>query len=418
MLRGLDTDLADLIYLDPPFNSNRRFDAPIGSAAEGASFDDTWRLSDVKVAEVGLLADDHPALADYIRIARSVHGDPMAAYLTFMALRLIELKRVLKPSGAIYLHCDSYAGHYLKGLMDAIFGRKNFRNEIVWCYGKSSNSKAAKFLRGHDTILFYAASPDYSHNELFDDEVSPRKKQLIAAGYNTKRMNGDRYLYIYDEEKVLEKEAAGKLNRDDFDIIRTVDASKGNRLTDVFNINILNSQAAENLGYPTQKPVKLLERIIAASSSPGDLVLDPFCGCATTCDAAEELRREWIGIDLSPKAADLMERRMQKRHGIFGQVIHRTDLPRRTDLEPVPHYRTNARHLYGAQEGYCAGCGCHFEFRHLEVDHIVPQSKGGGDHLDNLQLLCGHCNRIKGQRPMAALVAALAEVNAARSRSL
>ncbi len=170
--------------------------------------------------------------------------------------------------------------------------------------------------------------------------------------------------------------------------------------------------AKERLGYPTQKPLALLERIISASSNPGDVALDPFCGCATACVAAEKLGRQWVGIDLSPKAADLVNIRLRE---FMGDLFHdrlvtaRTDVPRRTDIDAPINYRQNKHVLYGQQEGYCAGCRAFMEFRHFEVDHVIPRSRGGTDHIDNLQLLCGHCNRIKGDRGQEYLMARLAE---------
>ena len=163
----------------------------------------------------------------------------------------------------------------------------------------------------------------------------------------------------------------------------------------------------ERTGYPTQKPLALLERIIKASSNEGDLVFDPFCGCATTLVAAETLGREWAGIDLSPLAVKLVDQRLRDQHGAFGQIVARTDMPRRTDLGELPNYRTHRHTLYGRQEGHCTGCLTHFAFRNLDVDHIVPVSKGGTDHLDNLQLLCPACNSAKGTGSHAELIAKL-----------
>lgn len=148
----------------------------------------------------------------------------------------------------------------------------------------------------------------------------------------------------------------------------------------------------ERVGYPTQKPLKLLERIIKANSDPGDMVLDPFCGCATALVAAETLHRRWAGIDLSPLAVKLVGERLADHHGVFGQITARTDVPKRTDLGKLPNYRTHRHTLYGRQEGICNGCLVHFPFRNLTVDHIVARKHGGSDHIDNLQLLCGACN--------------------------
>ena len=168
----------------------------------------------------------------------------------------------------------------------------------------------------------------------------------------------------------------------------------------------------ERIGYPTQKPLALLERIIKASSNEGDVVLDPFAGCATACVAAEQLGRQWIGIDLSEKAVELVNYRLQDTLGSlyhYGFVTSRKDIPQRTDIDAPIHYRQNKHVLYGQQEGVCNGCKMDFPFKIFDVDHKTPKSRGGTDHLDNLQLLCSSCNRIKGDRPMEYLMAQLAK---------
>ena len=159
--------------------------------------------------------------------------------------------------------------------------------------------------------------------------------------------------------------------------------------------DILPPAGDERTGYPTQKPIALLERIIKASSNEGDIVLDPFCGCATTCIAAERLNRQWIGIDISEKAVELVKMRLKKELGMFYDVTRRTDIPKRS--EKLPNYQTHKHTLYGKQEGVCNGCQTHFPFRNMTVDHIVPQKHGGTDHEENLQLLCGACNSLKEQ---------------------
>ena len=191
---------------------------------------------------------------------------------------------------------------------------------------------------------------------------------------------------------------------------RYLAANDGKRVTDVFDdIPPVNAKAAERTGYPTQKPRALLDRIIQASTNRGDVVLDPFCGCATACVSAESLGREWIGIDLSPVAATLVESRLRDQFGIFAEVHHRTDIPRRTDLGNLPNYRTHKHTLFGQQEGHCGGCRMMFPFRNFEIDQVIPRARGGLDHIENLQLLCGACNRAKGTGTQAELIAKLKE---------
>ena len=409
VMRGMNSESVDLIYLDPPFNSNRNYSAPIGSEAAGAAFKDTWTLDDLDIAEHGYLADSEPKLHAIIDAARLVHGKSMMSYMVMMGTRLIEMRRLLKPTGSIYLHCDPTAGAYLRIAMDAVFGKANFQNEIVWKYGKVSNSNAAKFLREHDVILAYKKSRAATFNPLFDSKISDRKRQLIRQGYNTKNMGGKRYLYVYDEETLRGKERLGKVDRSDFDVVRTVDAKRGNRLTDVFEIGFLNSQSKEKVGYPTQKPRSLLERIIKASSNKGDMVLDPFCGCATACVAAERLGRRWVGIDLSSMAIKLVKNRIKAEIGLFAyKITERGDIPARTDVGKLPNYRTHKHTLFGRQEGRCL-CGERFPFRNFTMDHVIPQSRGGTDHVSNLMLLCGACNSLKGDRDMKYLMAKLKE---------
>ena len=189
---------------------------------------------------------------------------------------------------------------------------------------------------------------------------------------------------------------------------RYLDEMPGVPLQDVWtDIRPIASQASERIGYPTQKPLALLDRIIKASSNEGDVILDPFAGCATACVSAESLGRQWVGIDLSRLAAKLVTSRLQTEFKLFFDLNHREDIPRRTDLGVLPSYRTHKHQLFGKQEGRCGGCGVAFPFRNFTVDHVVPRSQGGSDHFDNLQLLCGACNSVKGDRPHAALIATL-----------
>ena len=383
ILRGMNSACVDLIYLDPPFNSNRTYEAPVGSAAAGAAFKDSWTLSDLDAAWLGLIADQHQALYSVIHAAGLAHGKSMQAYLCMMAVRLIEMRRVLKSTGSIYLHCDPTASHYLKLTMDAIFGIANFRNEIVWCYAGGGHP-ARDFPRKHDVILRYVTSEQWTFNR--DAVRVPYDSDYKATVFARPDSRAPRRTYRpHPDGKVVEDWWRG----------------------------LARPYGDERMGYPTQKPRALLERIIAASSNPGDVVLDPFCGCATSCVAAERLDRQWIGIDLSPKAADLVLQRLDGPE--YGEMFRRawvtvrSDIPVRTDIETPVNYRKRRHELFGRQEGRCRGCGHDFPFRNFTVDHIVPRSRGGTDDLANLQLLCGACNSLKGNRPHEYLVARLIE---------
>ena len=375
ILRGMNSASVDLVYLDPPFNSKANYAAPIGSKAAGAAFKDTWTLSDVDVEWINLIEAKHPGL---YRVLLAAMTSSDKSYLAYMAARLLEMRRVLKPTGSLYLHCDPHMGHYLKLVLDAIFGRRNFRNEIVWYY-RGAGTPRKDFARRHDTILRYA-------EELRSCYFDPDPARQPYAEATVERFSH----YI------------GNV-RGDRDYGQQSLNSKGKHPDDVFtDIQPIAPSAKARTGYPTEKPISLLTRIIDTSCPPEGVVLDPFCGCATACIAAEQLRRDWAGIDISPKAAELVRQRMHDELGLFYDGAHRTDIPTRTDLGKLPRYNSpeNRKRLYGEQAGHCAGCKDHFEARHLEVDHIIARRKGGTDALNNLQLLCGNCNRIKGDRGM------------------
>ena len=388
ILRGMNSASVDLIYLDPPFNSKANYAAPIGSKAAGAAFKDTWTLSDVDVEWINLIEAKHPAL---YRVLLAAMTGSDKSYLAYMAARLLELRRVLKPIGSLFLHCDPTMSHYLKVVMDSIFGWHQFRNEIVWTYSGWNKQLRAHLERRHDVVLFYAASKASKFN--YPTRPWDGKAEYVKTRKQKVRVDDDGREYVLSD--------AGGGER----VKRYLDEAMqyGVPLDDVWRIDKLNnSDRVERTGYPTQKPVALLDRIIKASTNAGDTVLDPFCGCATACIAAEKLQRRWVGIDISPKAAELVRRRMRDELGMFYEGAHRTDIPTRTDLGKLGRYNSpeNRKRLYGEQSGHCAGCNDHFEARHLEIDHIIAQQKGGTDAPDNLQLLCGNCNRIKGHRGM------------------
>ena len=363
VMRGMNDASVDLIYLDPPFNSNRHYEAPIGSKAAGAAFKDAWTLDDIDVHEHGELADRNPAAYAVIEAARQASGKGMQSYLIFMAVRLLEMHRVLKPTGSIYLRCDPTASHYLKLLMDGIFGRGNFLNEIAWCY-KSGGVSKRWFARKHDSILLYGRDSG-AHT------FNPIK---VKSYGQTGGGQGGKVKYYRDS-----KGTYSLVNARDW-----------------WEISMLSTTHSERLGYPTQKPLALLDRIVAASSNEGDMILDPFCGCATALVAADRLQRRWAGIDLSALAVKLVDERISGERGMWGGVTVPDGPPKRTDLGEFPNYRTHRHRLYGEQEGICVGCETHFPFRVMDVDHIMPRVKGGTDHPDNLQLYAPAATEAKG----------------------
>ncbi len=312
ILRGINSACVDLIYLDPPFNKKKTFTAPIGSSAEGASFSDIFRKEDVKDEWLQDIKEDYYAVHDLLSAIKSIEGGSSYnfCYLAYMAIRLMECHRVLKSTGAIYLHCDQTMSHSLKLLMDCIFGETNFRNEILWCYHGPGSPKMRQFNRKSDSIFWYSKGKVWTFNG--DDVRMPFKKSKQGL---VKAM-GD-----FSKEDVEEYQKKGKIPEN------------------WWEMRIAARSKTEYTGYPTQKPLMLLERIITASSNKGDVVLDPFCGCATTCVAAEKLDRNWIGVDVSIKAFELIKKRMKKEVEWEGSLFKedlvnfKTSPPTRNDVK-------------------------------------------------------------------------------------
>ncbi len=360
ILRAMPASSVDLIYLDPPFNSSRSYnvlfkdESGISSDAQITAFDDTWHWGpSAEQAYLDILQANPGVVDDLLASLRTVIGEnQMLAYLIMMAARLVELQRVLKPTGSLYLHCDPTASHYLKIILDTVFGFQNFQNEIIWKRTSAhSDSKQGNVLhmgRIHDTILYYTKSIQAIHNEIYQ----PYDESYLNSFYKYKDPDGRRYrlgditgpggaskgnpqyeflgvvrYWRYKKERMEELYKQGRIVQTKAGAVpqykRYLDEMSGLPLQDIWDdIPPIGAQAAERLGYPTQKPIPLLERIILASSNPGDIVLDPFCGCGTAIAAAEKLGRQWIGIDITYLSINLIENRMKAMFpGILFEVI-------------------------------------------------------------------------------------------------
>lgn len=468
-LKSLNSECIDLITIDPPFAKNETWEDDklkpplsaeeldnelrllkewgITNAAEaeqagviwpedipqprrrsrrnrytGGGYDDIWSW-EKDIHESWLRGNDgleqtHPGIASLIDATAQVHGDGVAAYLCFMAIRLLEIHRVLKPTGSFFLHCDHTANGYLRQLTDGIFGKANFRNEIVWSYQRWTGATKT-FQRMHDTIFYYARTPAAPFN-------------VLMESYSEKSKHGRRRKTTFD--------ASGRIQQE-----YTSDASRQKAMRDVWEISYLNSQAKERSGYPTQKPVALAERIIAASTNPEDVVLDCFAGCAYTAVAAERLGRRWIACDLNPRAWTVVKRQFAKPQLVVldcndqttgqqvlngnpmvtvhgpGQLPARTSPIEDTQPQPIPRrertYKVPASIIPEPEmleellklSGYMAWC-CGYAnrlpdgtvvetTRNFHLDHINPASKEGtSNDIQNRAPLCPYHNIRKNNR--------------------
>jgi DNA modification methylase len=417
------SESVDLIYLDPPFNSNANynvlFKSPAGdkSDAQLEAFEDTWHWNDsAEAAFDEVMQSGHTDVSEMLNAMRSFLGlNDMMAYLTMMAVRLLELHRVLKSTGSIYLHCDPTASHYLKILMDAVFGKESFVNEIIWNRTNAKSHAYTRFPSSHDVLLFYRKTPASTWNAIH----APHSEKYIKSHYsNIDPENGRRYtlgdllnpnpdrpnltyeflgmtkVWRWTKERMEKAYQDGLVVQSKPGSVprykRYLDEQEGTPFTDVWtDIFPLNSQAQERLGYPTQKPVALLERIIAASSNPGDVILDPFCGCGTAVHAAEKLGRQWIGIDVTHLSITLIERRMKDaftniKFDVFGTP---QDLASAMDLAARDKYqfqwwavsKVDARPFGGKKKGADGGIDGLIYFRgdDKKVEKAIVSVKAG-----------------------------------------
>ena len=413
----------DLIYLDPPFNSNATynvlFKTPKGhkSDAQIEAFDDTWHWGEhAEAAFADVMQGPNTDVAEVLRALRAILGEnDVMAYLAMMAIRLLELHRALNPTGSLYLHCDPTASHYLKIMLDGVFGLENFRNEIVW--KRTSGRKAMTQLgRVHDTILFYSKTRDSvwhapqleqteetvrGHDILREEERIFRISDLSGAGSGPARSFGSRGSieppahrhWMFDQNGIDSLLAEGRIYfaRTGAPRLKTpLEDLPGIDVGDVWtDIEPINSAAQERLGYPTQKPIVLLERIIQASSNEGDVVLDPFCGCGTAVHAAEKLKRRWIGIDVTHLAVSLIEKRLRDAFPGIEFEVHGTpkDYEGARDLALRDKYQfqwwacslVNAQPFQGKKKGADTGIDgvIYFQDDDKLPKKIVVSVKGG-----------------------------------------
>ena len=468
----------DLIYLDPPFNSKRDYnllfktpkqppkgmratrlstsntavhvaedsaaDSPY-SDAQITAFEDTWHWNDVAAGEFNeILKSGNTDVAELMQALRAfLKENDMLAYLTMMCNRLLELHRVLKPTGSLYLHCDPTASHYLKLVLDGVFGKENYQNEIIWQRTTAKSLMSTKLPSNHDTLLFYRRGSAFTWNEAaifnrydeddLDEKTTSKYKHrdedgrlyrldsLINPSHNRPNLTyeflGVTKVWRWTRERMQAAYVAGLVVQTNPGTIpqlkRFIDEQRGRPLGDVWtDIPPINSQAEERMGYPTQKPVALLERIISASSNEGDVVLDPFCGCGTAVYAAEKLKRRWIGIDITHLSIGLIERRMTDafpallEKGAFEVIGTPKDLGAARDLaERDKHQfqawacmRVGAQMYKGGKKGADGGIDglLWIKVGDGKTEKVIVQVKGGA-HVQraNIATLKGDVDREK-----------------------
>jgi len=355
----------DLIYLDPPFNSNRNYNVLFkegiqDSPAQIKAFEDSWHWTrESKQVFDYLVTKTNEDISNLmLALEKMVGHNDMLAYLTMMTVRLIELHRVLKKTGSIYLHCDPTASHYLKIVLDVVFGKENFQNEIIWHYRRWTGS-ANKFLGMHDVIFFYTKErKDYTFNPLYTayTEKSLQRKQH----YHTRIKDGDTYVTSIDKKGVKEN--------------------------DVWIIPVINSQSKERLGYPTQKPEILLERIVKASSNEKDWILDPFCGCGTTVAVSEKLKRNWVGIDITSLAINLIKHRLRNQFSLGTKQIC---------VDGLPNDLSGAKELFKKDP-------FEFEYWALDLINAMPAQSKSKDNMRGADkgidgIITFHKNSVNGK---------------------
>ena len=443
---SIASESVDLVYLDPPFNSqatyNLLFRSPdgVGSQAQIEAFEDTWHWGqEAESAFNQVMRSGNTDAADLLRAMRSFLGEnDMMAYIAMMSVRLLELRRVLKHTGSLYLHCDPTASHYIKQMLDGIFGATQFKNEIVWRRGTPRGHAFTRYASSHDVIFYYTKGDITTWNpenavvaydiddldEKTDEKYSladadGRRYQLTSLlNPNSNRPNltyeflGVTRVWRWTRERMEASYEAGLIVQRQTGGVprykRYLDEQKGKPIGDIWDdIPPINSQAQERLGYPTQKPVSLLERVLKVSSNEGDMVLDPFCGCGTTIHAAQKLGRKWIGIDVTHLAISLIERRLKDAFPGITFEVHGTpqDLDGARDLASRDKYQfqwwavslIDAQPFSGKKKGADGGIDGLIYFRSdaKTTERAVVSVKGGNVSVPMVRDLKGVLDREK-----------------------
>lgn len=428
---SIPDECVDLIYLDPPFNSKRDynllFKSPKGQASDAQieAFEDTWHWNQQAEYEYDeLLKQVNTDVAELMRALRTFLGEnDMMAYLTMMANRLLELHRVLKPTGSLYLHCDPTASHYLKIVLDAVFGKEHYRNEIIWKRSNPKSNGSVNFPTCSDTILRYSKSthcifhqPFETHDPVYVEkayryeDAQGRYRLLPLLNPNDNRPNltyeflGVTRVWRWTRKRMQQAYKDGLVVQIKPGSVpqykKYLEDSKGRTITNVWT-DIPQAAGNEALGYPTQKPLALLERIIQASSNEGDVVLDPFCGCGTAVHAAQKLKRDWVGIDITHLAVSLIEKRLKDAFGKDLQFeVHGTpqDLDAARDLALRDKYQfqwwaislVQAQPFQGRKKGADGGIDGIKYFHDVDTHgarKIVVSVKGGKLKADDVRAL-------------------------------
>lgn len=454
-LRGMNTDSVDMVYLDPPFNTGK-IQQMIGRDDREHKFNDIFRGEDRKEEWVADIRQHQPIVSTVLDAVRAVGGSSWWSYSVWMAARLLEIERVKKPEASVWIHCDDACGTYLRMVAEAVFKKKNFNTTVVWKRHSAHNDKVLG--RVYDTIHHIGAPSSLSSEvrvPLNPEQVEKsyryedERGRYSASNLSAKGLSGGGYYYDfhghrgpwkYPEHSMLELQQAGLIHlpKKHDGVPRKkiyLEDSKGQVVGNIWtDIKPVSSKSKERLPQPTQKPVGLLDRIVLLSSKPGDLVMDPFCGCGTTIVAAQRNGREWVGIDWEVEEC-LVRERMAELTDLFdtegSDMQWLTEAPVRTDGGEFGSHRlptsftleTQDAELSGAEKerlrqamyracggtcpGYVFASGDHVPCKHgavglsirfFHMDHIVPIDAGGKDRLDNFQLICSACNSDKRAR--------------------